>query len=100
LLIELVRQRVRAGGHDIPEAAIRRRFRHSRINLIRLQPLLAELRMYDNSATADPATGQAPKPVLVLHVQHGHIIGPPDLTWAPSWSWPIVAAAVEQSQTP
>src|SRR5581483_8743614 len=27
--IERVRQRVRAGGHDIPEADIRRRYRHS-----------------------------------------------------------------------
>src|SRR5690625_4140208 len=31
--IERVRQRVRAGGHDIPEADIRRRYRHSLINL-------------------------------------------------------------------
>ena len=98
--IERVRQRVRAGGHDIPEAAIRRRYRHSRINLIRLLPLLTELRMYDNSANADPAAGQAPKPVLVLHMLRGRIVGPPDLTSAPSWSWPIVATAIEQSQTP
>jgi predicted ABC-type ATPase len=96
--IERVRQRVRGGGHDIPEAAIRRRFRHSRINLIRLLPALTELRMYDNSATADPATGQAPRPVLVLHMRRGRIVGPSDLASAPSWSRPIVAAAVEQSQ--
>jgi predicted ABC-type ATPase len=56
--IERVRQRVRAGGHDIPEDAIRRRYRHSRINLIKLLPALTELRMYDNTATADPATGR------------------------------------------
>ncbi|WP_428338663.1 zeta toxin family protein [Mycobacterium sp.] len=96
--IERVRQRVRGGGHDIPEAAIRRRYRHSRINLINLLSLLTELRMYDNSATADPATGQAPTPMLVLHMQRGRIVGPPDLTATPAWAQPIVAAALEQSQ--
>lgn len=96
--IERVRQRVRGGGHDIPEAAIRRRYRHSRINLIKLLPVLAELKMYDNSSVADPATGQAPKPVLVLHMQRGWIVGPPDLTSTPVWAKPIVAAALELSQ--
>jgi predicted ABC-type ATPase len=96
--IERVRQRVRAGGHDIPEAAIRRRYRHSRINLIKLLPALTELKMYDNSANADPATGQAPKPVLVLHLQRGHIVGPSDLSSTPRWARPIVAAALELSQ--
>jgi predicted ABC-type ATPase len=93
--IERVRQRVRAGGHDIPEADIRRRCRHSLINLVKLLPALTELRVYDNSATADPATGQAPQPVLVLHMECGHIIGPPDLTSTPAWAKPIVAAALE-----
>ncbi len=96
--IERVLQRVRGGGHDIPEDAIRRRYRHSRINLIKLLPALTELRMYDNTATADPATGQAPTPVLVLHMQGGRIIGPPDLTATPGWAQPIVAAALEISQ--
>jgi predicted ABC-type ATPase len=93
--IERVRQRVRAGGHDIPEADIRRRYRHSRINLVRLIPVLTELRVYDNSATADPATGQAPMPVLVLHMQRGRIVGPSDLTATPAWAKPIVAAALD-----
>ncbi|OBK41970.1 ZTL protein [Mycobacterium sp. 1245111.1] len=96
--IERVRQRVRAGGHDIPEAAIRRRYRHSRINLIKLLPALTGLKMYDNSAVADPATGQAPKPILVLHLQRGSIVGPSDLSSTPRWARPIVAAALELSQ--
>ena len=54
LHLERVRRRVRAGGHDIPEADIRRRWRHSRMNLVRLLPVLTELRVYDNSADADP----------------------------------------------
>jgi predicted ABC-type ATPase len=93
--IERVRQRVRTGGHHIPQADIRRRYRHSRINLVTLLPVLTELRVYDNSATADPATGQAPRPVLVLHLQRGRIVGPADLTATPAWAKPIVAAALQ-----
>ncbi|OHU92368.1 ZTL protein [Mycobacterium talmoniae] len=92
--IQRVRQRVRAGGHDIPESTIRRRYRHSRLNLVQLLPVLTELRVYDNSADADPAAGQAPHPVLVLHVKRGEIVGPPDLSATPEWAKPIVAAAL------
>lgn len=95
LHIERVRQRVRAGGHDIPEDDIRRRWRHSRMNLVRLLPALTELRVYDNSAAADPAAGDPPKPVLVLHVVRGEIVGPPDLAKTPAWARPIVAAALK-----
>lgn len=92
--VDRVRRRVRSGGHDIPEADIRRRWRHSRQNLVQLLPVLAELRVYDNSAHADPAEGQAPRPVLVLHVDHGEIVGPADLSTTPTWAKPIVAAAL------
>ena len=95
LHIERVRNRVRAGGHDIPESSIRRRWRHSRLNLIQLLPVLTELRVYDNSAQADPVTAKAPKPVLVLHVARGDIVGPADLAETPEWAKPIVAAALK-----
>jgi predicted ABC-type ATPase len=98
--IERVRQRVRAGGHDIPETDIRRRCRHSLINLVKLLPVLTDLRVYDNSATADPAAGQAPQPVLVLHMERGRIVGPSDLTSTPAWAKPIVATALELTQRP
>lgn len=95
LHIARVRNRVQAGGHDIPESSIRRRWRHSRLNLIQLLPALTELRVYDNSAEADPKDGKAPRPVLVLHVNHGDIVGPPDLSSTPEWAKPIVAAALK-----
>jgi len=95
LHIERVRNRVQAGGHDIPESSIRRRWRHSRLNLIELLPHLTELRVYDNSADADPAAGHAPQPVLVLHLDHGDIGGPQDLSSTPEWAKPIVAAALK-----
>ena len=91
--------RVRLGGHDIPEADIRRRWRHSRLNLVQLLPLLTDLRVYDNSADADPAAGRAPRPVLVLHVERGEIVGPPDLSSTPQWAKPIVAAALKLERT-
>jgi len=98
LHIERVRKRVRKGGHDIPEADIRRRYERSRINLIHLLPKLAALRVYDNSADADPAAGKAPAPGLVLHMEHGKILGPADLSRTPDWAKPIVAAALKLSQ--
>lgn len=95
LHIARVRARVARGGHDIPEEAIRRRFEHSRLNLIQLLPALAALRLYDNSAEADPADGKAPAPVLVLHMERGRIRNPQDLPLAPDWAKPIVAAAMK-----
>ena len=68
---------------------------HSRLNLIHLLPVLTELRVYDNSAEADPASGHVPQPILLLHVRRGRILGPPDLSSTPGWAKPIVAAALE-----
>jgi predicted ABC-type ATPase len=92
-----VRARVRAGGHDIPEAHIRRRYEHSRLNLIHLLPKLASLRVYDNSVEADPAKGKAPVPRLVLHLEKGKVMNPDDLARSPDWAKPIVAAALKAS---
>ena len=92
-----VRSRVRRGGHDIPETDIRRRYEHSRLNLVQLLPKLAALRLYDNSAEADPAAGHTPRPVLVLHVERRKILNPRDLARAPDWAKPIVAAAMKLS---
>ncbi len=88
-----VAARVRRGGHDIPEPDVRRRYDHSRRNLIVSLPHLAELAVYDNSTEADPASGKTPQPVLVLHLRHGAILGPPSLDRTPTWARPIVAAA-------
>lgn len=93
--IARVRARVARGGHAIPEDAIRRRFEHSRLNLIMLLPVLASLRVYDNSVDADPASGKTPKPLLVLHMERGRILNPQDLPRTPDWAKPIAAAAMK-----
>ncbi len=93
-----VQARVSQGGHDIPESDIHRRYEHSRLNLIALLPHITTLHVYDNSAEADPAAGRTPKPAPVLHMEHGRILGPPDLASTPNWAKPIVAAALKLNQ--
>jgi len=95
LHLQRVRSRVRHGGHNVPEDAIRRRYERSRLNLVALLPLLTALRMYDNSMEADPAGGATPVPVLVLHIERGKILNPADLPRAPDWAKPIAAAALK-----
>lgn len=97
LHIARVKSRVRKGGHHIPEADIRRRYGHSRLNLIDLLPHLAALHIYDNSADADPAKGVAPDPILVLHMKRGKILNAADLPNTPGWAKPLVAAALKLS---
>jgi predicted ABC-type ATPase len=97
-----VKARVKKGGHDIPEADIRRRFDQSRLQLIALLPHLTELRVYDNSHEADPHHGQAPQPQLVLHWHAGkagqaQVLAPTlaQLGQTPDWAKPLVAAALK-----
>ena len=97
--IERVKARVRRGGHDIPEADIRRRFEGSRLNLVELMPRLAALRVYDNSAETDPAKGRTPIPRLVLRVEGGRVVGPDDLARTPQWAKAIVARALRPPAT-
>jgi len=50
IAIERVRRRVSAGGHDIPEAVIRRRYERGLRNFFALyRPLADRWRVYDNS---------------------------------------------------
>ena len=99
LHIARVRSRVARGGHDISEADIRRRYERSRLNLIELLPFLSAIRIFDNSAEADPAGGQTPKPTLVLSMRLSKegrkILEPKDLTHTPAWAKPIVAAVLK-----
>jgi len=92
-----VRARVARGGHDIPEADIRRRFHDGRLNLVRLLPRLTELRVYDNSEEADPRAGVVPSPVLLLHMVRGSIAVSCPLAQTPQWAKPILAAALKSS---
>ncbi len=92
LHISRVRARVAKGGHDIPEGKIRERYVRSRKNLIRLLPFLTELRVYDNSKSADPAI-KKPIPQLLLHLSEGNVLVPAELESTPEWAREIVEAA-------
>lgn len=96
-----VQARVAAGGHDIPEAKIRERYRTSLANLVGLLPWLASLTVYDNSI--DAAAGAAiPDPVLVLDVFRGAVQFPdsPDsLAATPDWAKAVVEAALRAAES-
>jgi len=95
--ITRVRSRVAQGGHDIPEERIRERYIQSRINLIRLLPRLTELLVYDNTEEADPGTGTAPEPRLILRMVRGRVRETCELIHVPEWAKSIVAAALKLS---
>ena len=97
LHIARVRSRVKKGGHEIPEAKIRERYVRSRWNLIQLIPKLTEVIVYDNSEEADPHSGLAPNPKLMLHAVKGKAVAMCDLKGAPNWAKPILMAALNAS---
>lgn len=99
-----IKARVQHGGHDIPEADVRRRFDKSRLQLIELLPYLTELRVYDNSAEASPQQGQAPRLQPVLHWRRTDPKAVPKvlvpqsptaLAQTPEWAKPVVMAAIK-----
>jgi len=93
LHIERVRKRVEQGGHDIPEAVVRSRYRTSRENLVRLMPVLERLIVYDNSAGPQPDGAVAPDHLLTM--QGGRIVTMKDLPEQPRWARPIIMTAVD-----
>ena len=95
--IARVRDRVAAGGHDIPEELIRQRWNGSRRNVIALMPFLTQLRVFDNSEEGDPAAGTIPAPRELLRWSHGTIVRPDAESMAktPEWAKPIIARALK-----
>jgi predicted ABC-type ATPase len=98
LHIARVAARVAAGGHPIPEEKIRARYPLAQMNLIKLMPHAAYIKVYDNSAEA-ATNGTVRDPILVLEMENGQVISPaPDdleaLQHAPQWTKPILEAAL------
>ena len=96
--LERVRQRVAAGGHDIPEAKVRERWHSAIANLIALLPDLAEVRVFDNSTSVAP--GQpVPDPTPVAVIQQGRLAWPAaddaaQLARTPDWAKPVLETAL------
>jgi predicted ABC-type ATPase len=98
LHIARVEAHVAAGGHPIPEEKIRERYGQAQLNLIKLMPHVAYIKVYDNSAEA-AADGTVPDPLLVLEMENGQVISPAAddlkaLQRAPEWTKPILEAAL------
>ncbi len=70
LAVLRVRERVRAGGHDVPEETIRRRYGRGTRNFFELyRPLADAWRVYDNSELSGPrliARGKQGNPEEIL----------------------------------
>jgi predicted ABC-type ATPase len=98
LHVARVAARVRQGGHDIPETLIRQRYVRSLLNLIALLPSLTELRLFDNSTEADPASGMTPELHLILHLRLRVVVDPSDVSGTPEWARPVVAAALRSDR--
>ena len=82
LAVERVALRVRAGGHDVPEATVRRRYAAGWRNFLDLyRPLADEWLVYDNSLARETlvALRQPGGQVVVVAPHHWAIIeaGPP-----------------------
>ncbi|MGH2507652.1 MAG: AAA family ATPase [Gammaproteobacteria bacterium] len=84
-----VRARVQRGGHDIPEDKIRERFERSIENLVTLVPHIHELKLFDNTAEADLAHGEAPGIRALLHMRDHKIVSCVELTEVPDWAKPV-----------
>jgi len=96
LHIARVKDRVAAGGHDIPEAKIHERWQTSLQNLIALLPQLARLQVYDNSAQAG-AGDVIPDPLLIAEMDPGKLTWPTTLNAlraTPPWAKPLLEAGL------
>jgi predicted ABC-type ATPase len=98
LHIARVEARAAAGGHPIPEEKIRERYPQAQLNLIKLMPHVAHIKVYDNSAEA-ATDGTVPDPLLVLEMENGQLVSPASddleaLQHAPGWTKPILEAAL------
>lgn len=100
LHIARVESRVAAGGHAIPHRKIRERYPEAQLNLIKLMPHVASIKLFDNTAEA-VADGTIPDPLLVFEMERGKLIWPsPDdleaLQRAPNWTKAILEAAFSE----
>jgi predicted ABC-type ATPase len=73
--IQRVRERVAQGGHDVPDADVRRRYARSLSNARQLVPIVHQALVFDNS-------GAEPRPVFEM--RKGQLLNTADEipTWA------------------
>jgi predicted ABC-type ATPase len=95
LHIQRVRERVKRGGHDIPEADIRRRYTASLANLVSFLGKATEVHVFDNSEASPEGL---PQSKLVFRMRGRKIVEPTVaalLQDPQAWAKPVIAAAVK-----
>jgi predicted ABC-type ATPase len=95
LHIARVREHVQRGGHDIPEADIRRRYTASLANLVSFLGKATEAHVFDNSTESSEGL---PQSRLVFRMRGSTIVEPAVdelLEDPPEWAKPIIAAALK-----
>jgi predicted ABC-type ATPase len=75
LALERIRTRVEEGGHDIPEATVRRRFGRSLSNFLKVyQPLAGSWTVFDNSSDTPALIAFQESGALTIHDARKHAI--------------------------
>lgn len=94
LHLQRVAERVRRGGHDIPEKKVRDRYDNSRKNLLQFIGTAANIRVWDNSAQSPDGT---PQPVEIFAIKNRTLrLGKRmTLDQAPDWSKPLLTRAIK-----
>lgn len=93
--IERVRQRVKQGGHDIPEAKVRQRFDDSRRNLLAFVGTRATIRVWDNSTETTDARPSAAREVFRVLDRQLELPSPVQPGEVPAWARPMLAQALK-----
>jgi predicted ABC-type ATPase len=91
LHIQRVSERVKKGGHDIPEEKIRQRWTNSIYNLGTMIPKCDQIKLYDNSS---PLEDGKPSPKLLFSMSNGNFKTTPHEK-IPDWAKPIAVIAME-----
>ena len=92
LLVQRVTQRVRRGGHFMPEANIKECWVSSIHNVLSLIPRLSELVVFDNSFQCDAMTRPMPKCLFVVKAHQFTVL---PVYGMPEWAKPLAVRAMQ-----
>lgn len=94
LHLQRVAERVRRGGHDIPEAKVRERYDNSRHNLLQFIGTAANMRIWDNSTQTKDGR---PIPIEIFSIKNRtlHLGKHMSLAQVPDWAKPLLVRAIK-----
>lgn len=93
LHLQRIAERVRRGGHDIPEAKVRARYDSSRSNLLKFIGTSANLRVWDNSLSS-PDGRPSPMEVFSIRDRQLRLGRHVTLLTVPDWTKPLLERAI------